>query len=129
VQKILMTNKEVLDQINFEDACGVNTFLQQIVSCKRKPNCYKLLDNFGNVIDRIVEDEFSHDKYEDRYISPIGEDWWKEDIHQMIADLIGGPADPHMPSPQLVYGLMGYESVMPVSLENFKKWNKGENNG
>jgi hypothetical protein len=41
--------------------------------------------------------------YEERYISFIGKDWWKEDLIQIMTNLIGAPIDPRIP----YYGDMG----------------------
>jgi hypothetical protein len=38
------------------------------------------------------------EEYNHRYESPIGEDWWKDDIYDLLANLIGAPIVPSLPT-------------------------------
>ena len=58
MKKILMTDEEVVELIDFENNCGINTFLQQIINCKQKPRCFKLVDENNIVQDYIIEEVF-----------------------------------------------------------------------
>jgi hypothetical protein len=58
MNEFLMTEGEIKDQIEFEDRCGVNTLLQQLVCAEQKGievNVYKVVDEKGNQIDCRVE--------------------------------------------------------------------------
>ena len=55
MKKILMSDRAVQDQIEYEDRCGVNTLLQQIFSFTCKVNVFMLVDDSGKIIDYIVE--------------------------------------------------------------------------
>ena len=57
MNKILMTETEINDIIEFEDRCGVNTLLQEIFSYNgKRVNVFKILDDKGCMLDYEVEE-------------------------------------------------------------------------
>lgn len=44
---VLMTEKEIQEEIDFEDDCGVNTLLQHIFSINGEFKVYKKINNKG----------------------------------------------------------------------------------
>jgi hypothetical protein len=57
MNKILMTETEIKDIIEFEDRCGNNTLLQQIFSYNNtNVNVFKILDENGLMTDYLVEE-------------------------------------------------------------------------
>jgi hypothetical protein len=57
LKKVLMTNKEVEEVIEFQDRCGCNTLLQQILSTKSEVRIYKLINNITQEIEDYIMEE------------------------------------------------------------------------
>jgi hypothetical protein len=59
MNKILMTEGEVKDLLEFEDRCGVNNLLQEIASVskggKKEIKIFKVIDDSGIMKDYSVE--------------------------------------------------------------------------
>ena len=59
MNKFLMTETEIKDIIDFEDRCGVNTLLQEIIAMEQTNKNYsvfKITDNNGIMQDYLVEE-------------------------------------------------------------------------
>lgn len=54
IKYLLMTENEINDMIEFEDRCGVNTFLQELCSANKKVDVFKIVDENGCIIDYII---------------------------------------------------------------------------
>jgi hypothetical protein len=57
--KILLTDPEIFDLIEYEDRCGINSLLQELM-CLQENNkqydVYKILDDKGMMIDYQVKE-------------------------------------------------------------------------
>lgn len=51
----LMSDKEIQEEIDFEDKCGVNTLLQHILSINKKSKIYMKINDSGENCGYIIE--------------------------------------------------------------------------
>jgi len=63
MKEVEMRGNDIMDEIKFEDSCGINTFLQYLLSLPKDSfNCYHQINDEGEIVGWVIRDKKTNDE-------------------------------------------------------------------